>query len=215
VGSPTEVEAVRLADIEAVYAVRDDAERNRLITETYCNLSRGMRTLIGAHASWCTFSTWSSRTVGYFIRGDIDPLLDYRLSRLPRGLRGIVRGPVKLLNRSVSGMRKHAAPRLLARGNREIFVEIAGQFATFITTFSGATARDDRRWQQYRAAIVPSAPTELFRPRTSTSCATAWSRTTRRCSRPTCGAGPSSCCAATSCSPTTSSNESTPSCAAR
>ena len=59
-------------------------------------------------------------------------------------------------------MRKRAAPRLLARGNREIFVEIAGQFATFIATFSGATARDDRRWQQYRETIVPSAATELF-----------------------------------------------------
>ena len=162
VGSPIEVKAVGVADIEAVYAVRDDAERNRLITETYRDLSRGMRTLIGAHASWCTFSTWSSRTVGYFIRGDIDPLLEYRISRLPRWLRRMVHGPVRLLNRSVSGMRKRAAPRLLARGNREIFVEIAGQFATFIATFSGATARDDRRWQQYRETIVPSAATELF-----------------------------------------------------
>ena len=134
-----------------------------------------MRTLIGPHASWCTFSTWSSRTVGYFIRGDIDPLLEYRLSRLPRWFRRIVRAPVRLLNRSVSGMRKRAAPRLLARGNREIFVEIAGQFATLHRDVRRARpTRDDRRWQQYRATIVPSAGDRAVPGRRrSTSCATA------------------------------------------
>jgi hypothetical protein len=162
VQSTTDAECMSAAEIEAVYAVRDDTERNRLITEAYRDLSLRMKDLIGPHASWCTFSTWSSRTVGYFIRGDIDPLLDDRLRRLPGWLRVLLRVPVRAFNRSVSGMRKRAAPRLLARGNREIFIEIGSQFARFIAEFADAPVRDVRRWQAYRATIVASPATELF-----------------------------------------------------
>ena len=50
VGSTSDAEPMGVAEIEAVYRVRDDAERNRLITETYSDLSRRMRLLIGPHA---------------------------------------------------------------------------------------------------------------------------------------------------------------------
>jgi hypothetical protein len=153
---------VQVSTIEAVYAVVDDSRRNRLITQTYCDLSRAMRPLIGPHASWCTFSTWSSRTVGYFIRGDLDPLLEYRLSRLPRWLRRMLRRSVHRANRYVSGLRHRAAPRLLGRGNTEIFAEIATHFARFIGEFSGFDGRDDHRWRRYRETIAPTPATELF-----------------------------------------------------
>jgi hypothetical protein len=169
VGSTGRPDAVRpttvgVDEIEAVYRVRDDAERNRLITETYSDLSRAMRALIGPHASWCTFSTWSSRTVGYFIRGELDPLTEYRLSRLPRWLRRLARKPAVLFSRSIAGMRKRSGPRLLARGNREIYREIAAEFARFVETFGGTEQRDDQRWDAYRAGIQPTAGTELFPP---------------------------------------------------
>jgi hypothetical protein len=151
-----------VADIEAVYAVDDDVVRNRLITQTYWELSRAMRPLTGPHATWCTFSTWSSRTVGYFIRGDIDPLLEYRLSRLPRSVRRVARAPARILTRSLSGLRKRAAPRLLGRGNSEIFREIAAEFARFIHEFSDARPRDDARWTQYQSTITPTRATDAF-----------------------------------------------------
>jgi hypothetical protein len=162
VGSTTDAQSVGAAEIEAIYAIRDDAERNRLITQTYHRLSCAMKELIGPHASWCTFSTWSSRTVGYFVRGDVDPLLEYRLSRLPAWLRRVVRAPVRLLNRWFGGMRKRAAPRLLARGNREIFREIASELARFVATFGSVTEVHDEAWSRYRASIQPSAASELF-----------------------------------------------------
>jgi hypothetical protein len=152
----------REARIASVYAVADDAERNRLITETYCELSRALRRVIGPHANWCTFSTWSSRTVGYFIRGDIDPLLEYRLSRLPGWLRRIARWPAVFANRFIAGLRHRAAPRLLGRGNSEIFREIALQFARFVDEFAPDDDRDDRRWRAYRDTIEPTAATETF-----------------------------------------------------
>jgi hypothetical protein len=121
-----------------------------------------MRDLIGPQASWCTFSTWSSRTVGYFIRGDIDPLLEYRLARLPRVLRPVARVPVSVINRFLSRLRKRAAPRLLGRGNSEIFREIAAEFARFLDEFSGAPVRDDARWNAYKSGITPTRATDAF-----------------------------------------------------
>jgi hypothetical protein len=152
----------REARIASIYAVADDAERNQLITETYCDLSRALRRLVGPHANWCTFSTWSSRTVGYFIRGDIDPLLEYRLSRLPSWLRRVARWPAALANRSIAAMRHRAAPRLLGRGNAEIFGEIAAQFARFVDEFAPGEDHDELRWPAYRATIEPTAETAVF-----------------------------------------------------
>ena len=159
---PTGNGAVTGDRIEAVYSIVDDARRNYLITLTYSELSTALRALIGPHASWCTFSTWSSRTIGYYIRGDIDPLTDYRISRLPLWLRRIVRKPAAQFNRLTSRFRKRAAPRLLARGNREIFAEIARELARFVAEFDDRTERDDERWRRYRASIMPAPPTEVF-----------------------------------------------------
>jgi hypothetical protein len=144
------------ADIDAVYRVVDDARRNFLITDAYHRLSTDMKRLIGPHGSWCTFSTWSSRTIGYFIRGDIDPVTEHWLAGLPAWIRFVVRRPVLHLNRLISRSRHRAGPRLLARGNREIFLEIAGEFARFIDEFATAPTRDDRHWRTYRATITAS-----------------------------------------------------------
>ena len=140
----------------------DDARRNFLITDAYHRLSTDMKRLIGPHGSWCTFSTWSSRTIGYFIRGDIDPVTEHWLAGLPAWIRFVVRRPVLHLNRLISRSRHRAGPRLLARGNREIFLEIAGEFARFIEAFATAPTRDDRHWRTYRATITASPASELF-----------------------------------------------------
>ena len=162
VGSTAATGSVDVAGIRAVHAIRDDADRNLLITQTYCDLSRAMRQLIGTDASWCTFSTWSSRTIGYFIRGDVDPMLEDRLRRMPAWLRRIVQRPLVRIGRYFNVRRKRAAPRLLARGNREIFLEIGSEFARFIDEFAGTSVRDAGRWHRYRATIVPSPATDVF-----------------------------------------------------
>ena len=94
VGSTEARAQMTAADIDAVYRVVDDARRNFLITDAYHRLSLDMKRLIGPHGSWCTFSTWSSRTIGYFIRGDIDPVTERWLASLPAWVRFVVRRPV-------------------------------------------------------------------------------------------------------------------------
>ena len=162
VGSTEARAQMTAADIDAVYRVVDDARRNFLITDAYHRLSTDMKRLIGPHGSWCTFSTWSSRTIGYFIRGDIDPVTEHWLAGLPAWIRFVVRRPVLHLNRLISRSRHRAGPRLLARGNREIFLEIAGEFTRFIDEFATAPTRDDRHWRTYRATITASPTSELF-----------------------------------------------------
>jgi len=153
---------VRSGDIDAIYTVVDDTRRNLLITQSYCELSHRMRALVGPDGTWCTFSTWSSRTIGYFIRGDLDPLTEYRLQRMPRWLRPVARPPTRLFNRIVSRSRHRAGPRLLARGNREIFAEIAREFARFVDTFEDPARRTPAAWTSYRTNIVAAPATDLF-----------------------------------------------------
>ena len=172
--------------IEAVYSIVDDARRNRLITQTYTELSRRMRALIGPHASWCTFSTWSSRTVGYFIRGDIDPLLDYRLSRLPVWLRRIVRRRSGCSIGSVSGIAEAggaAAPR--AGQPRDLRRDRERVRRGSSTTFDDRTERDDDAMaaDTGRRSCRRRQPSCSPRP-TSTSCATGSRPTTKRCYEP-------------------------------
>ena len=94
VGSTEARAQMTAADIDAVYRVVDDARRNFLITDAYHRLSTDMKRLIGPHGSWCTFSTWSSRTIGYFIRGDIDPVTEHWLAGLP-GVDPVRRAPAR------------------------------------------------------------------------------------------------------------------------
>src|SRR4051812_972731 len=58
------------AEIEEICELRDDVYRNQWITFAYWTISQRLRGLIGANASWCTFSTWSSRTIGQNLRVD-------------------------------------------------------------------------------------------------------------------------------------------------
>ena len=81
---------------------------------------------------------------------------------MPAWLRPIVRAPVRFVNRALGRFRRRAAPRLLGRGNSEIFREVAREFARFIEAFGSGTARDRREWQRYRETIAPSEPSELF-----------------------------------------------------
>jgi len=156
-GSPIDASRIR-----QIYDIVDDSRRNYCITETYEELSARMRPLVGPSGSWVTFSTWSSRTIGYFIRGDVDPLLEHRLQRLPRLVRPAVRPFAVWGNRLLSRVRKQAGPRLLARGNREIFADIAPEFVRFIDAFAGATGPDPDAWARHRAGISAEPATDVF-----------------------------------------------------
>jgi hypothetical protein len=128
--------------------------RNRRITLAYSDLSSRLAALI-AHgdsenvdANWCTFATWSSRTIG----ASIDPHpIPPPLQNLPlprRMARTVVRWAQRLLRRD------HGALfRSLAVGNRFVFLEIGAAVACFIDCFENAPTRDETGWSSYWAKV--------------------------------------------------------------
>ena len=51
------------SEVREIARIRNDVYRKRWITYGYYDISQRMRTFVGDdNASWCTFSTWSSRT---------------------------------------------------------------------------------------------------------------------------------------------------------
>jgi hypothetical protein len=128
--------------------------RNRRITLAYSSLSSQLAAVIArgdldnVDANWCTFATWSSRTIG----ASIDPHpLPPPLQNLPlprRMARTVVKWTQRLLGRD------HGALfRSLAAGNRFVFLEIGAAVACFIETFEKASAKDETQWSDYLAKV--------------------------------------------------------------
>lgn len=128
--------------------------RNRRITLAYSDLSRRLADAIGPtpsgarHANWCTFATWSSRTIGASIEKDPPPVgVDVQdMPELTRKLVLLVTG--RLLSRAHG-----AIYRSLAAGNRFVFLEIGMAVARFLDAFTDPTARTDDGWAAYWADL--------------------------------------------------------------
>ena len=77
-------------EVREIIALNDDVYRNHWITYAYSDISRQLHDHIGDNASWCTFSTWSSRLIGQYLRIDEpNPTIEQWLRDhpLPLGLR--------------------------------------------------------------------------------------------------------------------------------
>ena len=51
-------------EVREIVGLTNDVYRNHWITYAYSDISRRLHEHIGDNASWCTFSTWSSRLIG-------------------------------------------------------------------------------------------------------------------------------------------------------
>jgi hypothetical protein len=139
--------------------------RNRRITVAYADLSQRLADVLAGDggvldANWCTFATWSSKTIGTFIEdiprveavaAGADPasvMPDHRGLLAPQ----IARVTLQLMTRSDG-----ASFRTLAAGNRAVFLEIGLSVATFLEHFPdrSAAAGDDAegRWVTYWKAV--------------------------------------------------------------
>jgi hypothetical protein len=116
--------------------------RNHRITLAYGDLSRQLARLTAGSneeeakdANWCTFATWSSRTIGTCIdRQPEHGLIHHLVRRFPPGLRNYVYGFAETLL-----CRGHGAIyRTLAIGNRLVFLEIGTAVSHFIECFASA-----------------------------------------------------------------------------
>jgi ER-bound oxygenase mpaB/B'/Rubber oxygenase, catalytic domain len=154
---------VRTDQVEKICELRNDFYRNQWITYAYWRISQRLRKRIGANASWCTFSTWSSRTVGANLRlensgrrvdeliKDKDSSVDEHDSRL-----------FLELQYRVSTRDDGAAQRALALGNRLIFHEIGFAMIDFLEWADKHDDPDDGSWERYRETITPYEASDLF-----------------------------------------------------
>jgi hypothetical protein len=125
--------------------------RNRRITVGYSDLSERLATLLARgdarrDANWCTFATWSSKTIGTWIEHDVAPAPLLELSGWPEPVVDVMTRLAKWLLQRENG----ASYRCLAAGNRFVFLEIAQATALFIEHFEGVDEDpDEKRWNDY------------------------------------------------------------------
>ena len=131
--------------------------RNRRITLAYGDLSVRLAALLARggdrrQANWCTFSTWSSKTIGGWIEHEPqpDPLEDP-----PWWLPGFVDGWRRQALRWLMQRDNGATYRALAAGNRYVFLEIGTAFARFLEAFDPvpAPAGAEAAWSAYWGAM--------------------------------------------------------------
>jgi hypothetical protein len=116
--------------------------RNHRITLAYGDLSQQLARLVARtedphewDANWCTFATWSSKTIGTCIdRQPEHGLLLHMVRHLPLPLRHLVfSASERLLSRGHG-----AIYRTLAIGNRLVFLEIGTAVGHFVDSFGAA-----------------------------------------------------------------------------
>lgn len=153
---PVDVEAVRQI-ASAGYPLWESIPvmqlRNERITLAYGDLSHqlaarlaGTDDLQGWDANWCSFATWSSKTIGTCI--DLRPeegTLHQALHALP--------APVRRVAFDLAEMalcRGHGAMyRTLAIGNRLVFLEVATAVTHFLAAFPAGAQPDDAAFAEY------------------------------------------------------------------
>jgi hypothetical protein len=163
-------EPLRRAQVEQICHLDDDVYCNRWITFAYWRISRRLQKLIGANASWCTFSAWSSRTIGENLRLDkasrrVDELIkDDDTSIKGDDDRSIKRHERLLLELQyrVSTRDDGAAQRSLALGNRLIFHEIGYAMIDFVEWVERHPNFSEQKWAEYRQGIEPYEASDLF-----------------------------------------------------
>lgn len=127
--------------------------RNERITLAYGDLSHQLAARLAGtddrdrwDANWCSFATWSSKTIGTCI--DLHPeegTLHQALQPLPEPVRRIV---YRLAE--VALCRGHGAMyRTLAIGNRIVFLELATAVTRFLDAFPPGARPDDRAFAEY------------------------------------------------------------------
>jgi len=128
--------------------------RNHRITLAYGNLSHQLSRLTAGsndeaarNANWCTFATWSSRTIGTCIdRQPEHGLIRHLMRGLPPPLRHLFYGFAEALL-----CRGHGAIyRTLAIGNRLVFLEIGTAVSHFLECFdSEGSGTSDPNFEAY------------------------------------------------------------------
>lgn len=134
--------------------------RNRRITVAYSDISERLAALIAGgyggtwHANWCTYATWSSKTIGTWIEDDPRAPPETSKARAQRHARRFLRRVGHL----IVGREDGASYRCLAAGNRFVFMEVGLVVATFLEMFDDLERQpgqppDEDAWSAYWARM--------------------------------------------------------------
>lgn len=151
-------------EVREIVGLTDDVYRNHWISYAYFDISRRLHEHIGDNASWCTFSTWSSRMIGQYLRVDEpNPTIEQWLRDHPLPV-----PPVQWALRKFGfwiRTREHGAmPRALALGNRLVFEEIGLAVAHLIAELDGSRTYDEVEFQEFESSVEPTGDGPLFPP---------------------------------------------------
>lgn len=128
--------------IDRIVDTRDDRVRNLRITQSYSELSQGMRDVLGtdAGANWATWATWASKQAGSTVRQEDVP--GGRITAT------VVDALTPIMAPSMRGQMDHSS-RQVAAGNRKVYQEVAPCFSSFIETFKGDERFDQNKLDRY------------------------------------------------------------------
>lgn len=154
--------------IQAIVDQENFILRNLQITQSYHELSEGMKRVIGSqNANWCTFATHASKTAGYSIRHEVlPPSAVQLLTKLANyqdvvaGLNKYMEDPAERLDYASLGLLEDVLMRVsmnISSGNYKVFAELAAPFATMIEMFQDDTEPDESQLQIFLAQFRPGA----------------------------------------------------------
>jgi hypothetical protein len=160
------------AVIEEICGLHDDVYRNLWITFAYSEIADRLTAFLGGvDSNWCTFSRWSSATIGENLVLDGSSVrVDDLCARRP--VVRLFRPALERVQREIRLASDQAMPRVLALGNRLVFHEIGYALSQFLDWCDANPNATDAEWQQFRASVVAGDASELFR-----ECEVEWLRT--------------------------------------
>ena len=151
-------------EVREIVGLTDDVYRNHWISYAYFDISRRLHEHIGDNASWCTFSTWSSRMIGQYLRVDEpNPTIEQWLREHPLPLPPL-HWALRRFGFWIRTREGGAMPRVLALGNRLVFEEIGLAVARLIAEIDGSPAYDDDALRTFESTIKATGDGPLFPP---------------------------------------------------
>ena len=168
VASANDYQPLSTAEARRIAIMADDVVRNHEITRGYHRLKLGMAKLIGAeNLSWCAYASWSSHSVGAFIRGEVVPApvrafmsaMDRFAPRATGFCRWFVGHEWADRNQKTDVVSRilGQVARTVADANRMVFADVGPLFASFIETFEAATHRDADAFERFASHLRPDA----------------------------------------------------------
>jgi len=151
-------------EVREIVGLTDDVYRNHWITYAYSDISRRLHEHIGDNASWCTFSTWSSRLIGQYLRVDEpNPTIEQWLREHPLPVPPL-HWALRRFGFWIRTRDGGAMPRVLALGNRLVFEEIGLAVARLIAELDSSPAYDEAAFRKFESTIKATGDGPLFPP---------------------------------------------------